>query len=238
MSRIEPAVHCRTRIVLFVAAVLGVTGCGFGFGGIYGPKNYPAGTIATVVWDDPWCRFSCSGTRYTSRYDASTSKGGMLVGVRTGLSWARAGDAKIEDGRSTDGHLTGYYGLFSLGLGYTSDRGRLDGTSDVGYSGFFIEPGVGISIGPLYTAFTLAVISGETSLKHDSNLSTARASGTGYRPGGRVALGLFTKDPVTFKLVVDVRYLMTPDSMLFGGGGASPESYGGWSAVFGIMATM
>lgn len=201
--------------------------------------------ISTITWDDPWCRYSCTGTRSTSYYDAFTSKGGLLVGFRRGWSWAHFGEAKVEGASSADGHLTGYYGPISLGLGYTSESGRIalpyNATTleaDVGYSGFFVEPAVGLALGPLYAALTLAVISGETAITLDGNSHTDEASGTGYRPGGRVALGLYTKGPITFKLVADFRYLITPEAMIVSGGGASPESYGGWSSAFGLMATM
>lgn len=222
-----------SRWLVLLGFLLSATGCGFGYGGIYGPKNYPAGSISTFTADDPFCRYSCSGTRTTSYYDAFTSRGGLLVGYRRGWSWASFGDRKIESGSSFDGHLTGYYSLFSLGVGYTSEGGTIEG-DEVGYKGFFVEPGIGVALGPVYLAGTLAVISGTTHYKIDGNLSTQEADVTGFRPGGRVAIGVYTIAPVTFKVVADLRYLITPDVML----GAAPASFGGWSTVFGIMATM
>ena len=62
------------RVVVLTAA-LAATGCGFGFGGVYGPKNYPAGTISLKHFTDPWCRYSCEYYTTSSSYDAMTSHG-------------------------------------------------------------------------------------------------------------------------------------------------------------------
>lgn len=232
---------------VLIGLAVGAPACGLGVGGVYGPKHYPAGTAGgAFVADDPWCRYSCSG-HYGSMwsYGASTSDGGLIVGYRQGIAWDHYGKTSVDHGRSFDLHMTGYYGPISLAFGYTSDSGTADlpyGATtlhgEIGYSGPFVEPAIGANVGPVYAGFMLAVISGTSHVQLAGNTHTDEVNARGYRPGGRFAVGLFEIKSITFKLVADLRYLITPDVMLINGGGATPQSYGGWSTVFALNATL
>jgi len=230
------------RYAFVLSIAIASVGCGFGFGGIYGPKRYPAGTIRTFTADDPTCRYNCRGWARWFPYKAFSVNRGLMTGFRRGVSWARLGEASLDGGRSADFHLTGYLSFFSLGAGYTTESGTITsaagGTSTAGYKGLFIEPGIGVPIGPLYLGGMLAVIDGTTHQKLDGNISTNEADARGLRPGARAALGLFKVNIVTFKLTADFRYLITPDVMLFSGAGSTPTSFGGWSSVFSVIGMM
>jgi hypothetical protein len=166
-------------------------------------------------------------------YYSGKSSFGALFGSRLGRSWASLGDKDVTGATSIDYHATVYGGPFALGLGYTSESGKaqlMPGTDDdVGYGGVFVEPAVGIPLGPFYVGAVTGIIKGTTSVKRGGNSTEQQEGGVGLRPGVRFGLGLFSKGIINVKLSADFRYLIAGDIMLSPSGSAS---YGGWSSVF------
>lgn len=229
-----------------VVVCLAATGCGFGFGAVDGASReyaiYDGGEYVAAS-SGPYV--DSNGQRY--RYQAGPFIGnaalgvGLLLGFRRGYSWSHYGEGS-EGGRTADYHMTGYYGSLSLGLGYTTDTGSvaipysgmtLNGS--VGYRGWYLEPALALyANGPIYLGATLALIDGTTHLQLSNQNSTNEQDSRGLRPGLRLAVGLLPVGPVTLKLSLDVRYLMTEETMLVSGGGTTPESYGGLSTALSL----
>jgi hypothetical protein len=229
-----------------VVVCLAATGCGFGFGAVDGAsREYAMHEGGGYTRDSGGQYVDSDGQRW--RYAGGPFIGnatlgvGLLLGFRRGYSWSHYG-AGSEGGRTADYHMTGYYGAFSLGLGYTTDTGSVAIPYDamtlagsVGYHGWYLEPALALyANGPIYLGATVALINGSTHLQLATQSSAGEQDALGIRPGLRLAVGILPVGPVTLKLSVDVRYLMTQETTLVTGGGTTPESYGGLSSAVSL----
>jgi len=229
----------RFLVVLYLAA-----GCGFGMGAVDGPSRQYRFEKGDGAWykDSSGTHVDTGGQKW--RRGAGTLLGygpvggGALVGFRRGISWVHGANGEtIDSGRTADYFLQGYWGALSLGVGFTSESGRtsfMQGTiplpGDLGYEGWYVEPAYALyGNGLIYLAGTFAYIfDGETTSKLDSRSSTGYADARGLRPGLRFATLGFPVGPVSLKVSIDVRYLITPKAE------GATGSYGGLSTAFAL----
>ncbi len=227
---------------LLVVMYLAATGCGLGIGAVDGPSRSYAINGGGGDWykDSSGTHVDSSGQKWRQGAGPflgyAQLGGGALVGFRRGIAWTHDTSGKsLESARSADYFLQAYWGALSLGVGLTSESGRYEVASgatpikgDLEYSGWYIEPGYALyANGLIYLGAVFAYIDGETRATIDGRGGAATAGARGLRPGLRLGTLGYPVGPVSLKLSIDVRYLITPE--IDGGG-----SYGGLSTAFAL----
>ena len=96
-----------------------------------------------------------------------------------------------------------------------------------------VPPGIfAFGLGPFGVYATMPIILGETHWTNEGQGGERVQDATGLRPGLRASITAFSFSKIAVHFTADLRYLVTPETMLITGGTSEPMSYGGWSTGF------